>query len=558
MSSPIPLPSTTTTVGAVIPGAKPVPAASAARASCVSAGRPLIRRMASFVPGRPVAQRKSSPSAEEHDHECDRARRSEAGERHARGRREGILPVGLVVAGPEDEAAEDREHRRDQRDRDHEGDRGGHGEAGAEGAEEVELADEERCGSRDDDQPCGCDDRRHANRCRQGGLDGRAPLEERAPHPGEVEDGVVGDDSEGQGDDERLHLLRDLDAEPRPDPWDQAARDEERDRSGEEREERGAERLEGQADDEQDDEHGAGLHDRQRVLHLAELLVAGRSRPRDPDRRVVGRDLARVRLGLGDPVREGGLRAEVEVGDRRRPVLARAREEAERVGDRERELNALRLLRRPAHRERSRHRFRLRGRRKPVGLSLDDERVGRQRHAEDLRVALSDLRRLGVLRDEAAERERLPRAEPGQPPRHGERSHDPGRHDEEAEADDGPREHPNRPLPDHLSPLPVVWLPANGVESGHETLVSRPGIPRTPTASPADRRDDRRVHTATVLGILAFAGVSEGNLTRAGGSRCSSASASRPSPRSPGSPTGSRSRGARPFGGRRRGTCSRC
>ena len=61
MSSPIPLPSTTTTVGAVIPGAKPVPAASAARASCVSAGRPLIRRMASFVPGRPVAQRKSSP-----------------------------------------------------------------------------------------------------------------------------------------------------------------------------------------------------------------------------------------------------------------------------------------------------------------------------------------------------------------------------------------------------------------------------------------------------------------------------------------------------------------
>ena len=236
-------------------------------------------------------------------------------------------------------------------------------EARAEGAEEVELADEERRGPRDDDQPCGGDDRRHAYRCRPGGLDGRAPLEERAAHPGQVEDGVVGDDSEGQGDDERLYLLRDLDAEPRPDPWDHAARDEERDRGGEECEERGAEGLEGQADDEQDDEHGAGLHDRQRVLHLAELLVAGRSRPRDSDRRVIRRDLARVCLRLRDPVREGGLRAEVEVGDRRRPVLARAREETECVGDRERELNALRLLRRPAHGERPRHRSRLRGRR---------------------------------------------------------------------------------------------------------------------------------------------------------------------------------------------------
>src|SRR4029079_6711363 len=110
-----------------------------------------------------------------------------------------------------------------------------------------------------------------------------------------------------------------------------------------------------------------------------------------------------------------------------------------------------------------------------------------QGHGEDLRIALRNLRRLSVLRDEAAERERLPRAKTGQPPRHCERGRDPGEHDEEAEPDDGPRESSNRLLTDHHSPLPVVWLPANGVESGHETLVPRPGVSRSPAASPADR-----------------------------------------------------------------------
>jgi hypothetical protein len=98
----------------------------------------------------------------------------------------------------------------------------------------------------------------------------------------------------------------------------------------------------------------------------------------------------------------------------------------------------------------------------PVRIPLDDERVGREREPEVPRLSLPDLPGLCVLRNEAAERERLARAEPRKRPRHGDRSSDPGRHDEVAEPDDDPCEETNHPLTNHVSRYPPCGFRQTG------------------------------------------------------------------------------------------------
>ena len=341
--------------------------------------------------------------------------------------------VWLFVPGlerrPEDEPAEQREAGRHERDGDGEGDGGRERQCRAEGAEELQLADDERRGPGDDDQAGRRDNGSHRRARPPRRISPRLATGELTAARGEEEDGVVGDDTEGERDDEGLHLLRDLRAEPLGDPGNGSAGDEEGDRGGDEREEGSAEGAERQADDEGDRQDGSQLHPREGLVDLLELRQPRGARPGDAGE-MVADGAGGVVMGELDPVRQAHPGGEEEMGDRGRAVLLRAREDLLRVQDRQREqdLVALRLLRGGVDGPLDDRPLRLGG--EPVGVSLDHCGVRRERDREVLLGTLGRLDGRRVVRDQSAELEGLARPQARQVQGRGDGSPDPRDHHE--------------------------------------------------------------------------------------------------------------------------------
>lgn len=121
----------------------------------------------------------------------------------------------------------------------------------------------------------------HVGRRVLGRVDSPLTLRQAASAGGE-EDRVVGDDSEGERDDERLDLLRHGGVERLADPGDEAGREEKGDRRGEEHQEGSADRAERDSHDERDEPDRASLDDREGAFDLLELLPACGRRPVTP------------------------------------------------------------------------------------------------------------------------------------------------------------------------------------------------------------------------------------------------------------------------------------
>jgi hypothetical protein len=335
---------------------------------------------------------------------------------------------------------EERDARGDERDGHDECDPGRQREGRAEGAEEVELADEERGRSGDDDQPRGGDNRGHRGRRLPSRLQTRLALCQAATRRGEEEHRVVRHHPERQGHDERLDLLRDGDVEPFSRAGDHSPRDEEGDARRKECEERRPERAEGEPDDQRDQRDGARLDDRKSVLELFELPVAGRRGPGHPDQRVLGLGgVGRVGVGEVELIRKARAQREMEVRDRGGPALLGGGDEAQGVEDGQREGDLGRAALLPSRADGPLDHALLRGCGEAVWVALDDDGLGGERDGEELRRALARLDGVRLVRDEPTEGEGRAAAEPGQRER-AEREEDPGGDEQEPEPDDEPGE----------------------------------------------------------------------------------------------------------------------
>ena len=383
-------------------------------------------------------------AGDDREHCRDQAVGQEPPRADAQARR--LARLGPAQPRPEERAPEERDRRRDRRDCHRERDQHRHRHPRAERAEEAEVADHQRARADRHDQPRGDDDRQNRARRPLDGLEAVLALDEATARAGEEEDRVVRRQPEQQRHEHGLDLVRDVEALPVGDPGEDAGRDQIGERGRAECHERRPESAVHEQQDQGDQPDRRRLHDRQRLVDLAELGLVRRHRPRDAGDRVTA-----TLDPLRERVRECQLRAladarlEVEVRDDRGAVLARRREDAAHVRDRQREGDAVQRLVLPAvDAGRAAQRARLHLPREPVRVVLDNRDAGDERRAEDGEPALLDHCRLRVGRDEPGDVGAAAVGERRQMRRRQDRSDDPGRHDQEAQADHQPGERTHR------------------------------------------------------------------------------------------------------------------
>jgi hypothetical protein len=257
---------------------------------------------------------------------------------------------------------------------------------------------------------------------------------------------------------------------------DDAERDDDRDPCRQQGEDGGDDGAERQPDDEQDRRDGCRLHQRQGVLHEVRLLGARGDGAGDADVRVgrVVDELLGQALGVALLAGEARARVAEQVGDDGRVALARARERATGVGERQRSEDR-RVVAALRHGDGPEHRLGLGVEGQAGGVALHDRDPADQRQPEDLEgpQLRRDRRVLGAaegLEVAAAGTERW------QPGVGGVRGDDPQRDDDVAQPDDGTRV--RRPDP---APPPVV-LPSAGAPPGRDPASSGRSVMAPPSS----------------------------------------------------------------------------
>ncbi len=142
-----------------------------------------------------------------------------------------------------------------------------------------------------------------------------APSASRVRISGQEEHAVIRGHAEKQHDQDRLRLLRKRGPGALRHPLHQPDGDDVRRSGTGQRGERRKQRPEPDPHDQRDRQHGEQLHPAEVAIDDQPLLVLRRHRPGHPDD--IGEVAMSVRLGVGDLLFHGGVRAELQVGDDR-------------------------------------------------------------------------------------------------------------------------------------------------------------------------------------------------------------------------------------------------